>query len=122
MPLTINTNSAAAAASYNLSKNQASLQKSLTRLSSGSRIVQPVDDAGGLAVSMKMESAIVRLSGAQKNVQNATSFLEAAMPEPPSKAIPARKVASAPHAPLCHRSLQLQWPPQPSSLRPACDV
>ena len=76
MPVTINTNSAAAAASHNLSKNQSALQKSLTRLSSGSRIVQPVDDAGGLAVSMKMESAIVRLSGAQKNVQNATSFLE----------------------------------------------
>ena len=76
MPVTINTNSAAAAASYNLSKNQSALQKSLTRLSSGSRIVQPVDDAGGLAVAMKMESAIVRLSGAQKNVQNATSFLE----------------------------------------------
>ena len=76
MPLTINTNSAAAAASYNLSQNQSALQKSLTRLSSGSRIVQPVDDAGGLAVSMKMESAIVRLNGAQKNVQNATSFLE----------------------------------------------
>ena len=76
MPVTINTNSAAAAASHNLSKNQSALQKSLTRLSSGSRIVQPVDDAGGLAVSMKMESAIVRLNGAQKNVQNATSFLE----------------------------------------------
>jgi len=76
MPVTINTNSAAAAASYHLSNNQSALQKSLTRLSSGSRIVQPVDDAGGLAVSMKMESAIVRLSGAQKNVQNATSFLE----------------------------------------------
>ena len=76
MPVTINTNSAAAAANYHLSKNQSALQKSLTRLSSGSRIVQPVDDAGGLAVSMKMESAIVRLSGAQKNVQNATSFLE----------------------------------------------
>ena len=76
MPVTINTNSAAAAANYHLAKNQSALQKSLTRLSSGSRIVQPVDDAGGLAVSMKMESAIVRLSGAQKNVQNATSFLE----------------------------------------------
>ena len=76
MPVTINTNSAAAAASYNLSKNQAALQKRLTRLSSGSRIVQPVDDAGGLAGSMKMQSAIVRLAGAQKNVQNATSFLE----------------------------------------------
>jgi len=76
MPVTINTNSAAAAARFNLSNNQSALQKSLTRLSSGSRIVQPVDDAGGLAVAMKMESAIVRLTGAQKNVQNATSFLE----------------------------------------------
>ena len=76
MPLTINTNSAAASANYHLSRNQSALQKSLNRLSSGSRIVQPVDDAGGLAVSMKLESAIVRLQGAQKNVQNATSFLE----------------------------------------------
>ena len=76
MPLNINTNSSAAAASFHLTKNQDALQKSLARLSSGSRIVQPVDDAGGLAVAMKMESAIVRLSGAEKNVQNATSFLE----------------------------------------------
>ena len=76
MPLTINTNSAAASANYHLSRNQSALQKSLTRLSSGSRIVQPVDDAGGLAVSMKLESSITRLQGAQKNVQNATSFLE----------------------------------------------
>jgi len=76
MPLTVNTNSAAASANYHLSRNQSALQKSLTRLSSGSRIVQPIDDAGGLAVSMKLESAIVRLQGAQKNVQNATSFLE----------------------------------------------
>ena len=76
MPITVNTNSAAASANYHLSRNQSALQKSLTRLSSGSRIVQPIDDAGGLAVSMKLESAITRLQGAQKNVQNATSFLE----------------------------------------------
>ena len=76
MPLTINTNSAASAANYYLTRNQSALQKSLTKLSSGSRIIQPVDDAGGLAVSMKLESSIVRLSGAKKNVQNATSFLE----------------------------------------------
>ena len=44
-------------------------------MSSGSRIVQPVDDAGGLAVSMKLESSIF-LAGAQKNIQNAQSFLE----------------------------------------------
>ena len=76
MPLTINTNSAAAKANMHLARNNDMLRKSLNRLSSGSRIVQPVDDAGGLAVSMKLESAITRLSGAQINVQNAISFLE----------------------------------------------
>ena len=76
MPITVNSNAAASAANFHLSRNNAALQKSINRLSSGSRIVQPIDDAGGLAVSMKLESSIVRLSGAQKNVQNATSFLE----------------------------------------------
>ena len=76
MALTINTNSSAASATMHLSKNNAALKKSLNRLSSGTRIVQPVDDAGGLAVSMKLESSIVRLAGAQKNIQNAQSFLE----------------------------------------------
>ena len=76
MALTINTNPSATVATMHLSKNNAALKKSLNLLSSGSRIVQPVDDAGGLAVSMKLESAIVRLSGAAKNIQNAQSFLE----------------------------------------------
>ena len=76
MALTINTNSSAASATMHLSKNNAALKKSLNRLSSGTRIVQPVDDAGGLAVSMKLESSILRLAGAQKNIQNAQSFLE----------------------------------------------
>ena len=76
MPLTINTNATAASANMHLSRNTEALRKSLTRLSSGSRIVQPVDDAGGLAVSMKLESSILRLAGAQKNIQNAQSFLE----------------------------------------------
>ena len=76
MALTINTNPSATVATMHLSKNNAALKKSLNRLSSGSRIVRPVDDAGGLAVSMKLESKIVRLSGAQKNIENAQSFLE----------------------------------------------
>ena len=76
MPLTINTNSAASSASYFLSKNNAALQKSLTRLSSGSRITQPADDAGGLAVSMKLSGTINRLSGVEKNIDNAISFLQ----------------------------------------------
>ena len=69
MALTINTNPSATVATMHLSKNNAALKKSLNRLSSGSRIVQPVDDAGGLAVSMKLESAIVRLSGAEKHTK-----------------------------------------------------
>jgi flagellin len=76
MPLTINTNSAAVTASYNLSRNNASLQKSLVRLSTGSRINKPSDDAGGLAVSMKLNASANRLRGVQNNIQNALSFLE----------------------------------------------
>jgi len=76
MPLNINTNTAAASASFHLSKNNASLQKSLARLSSGSRITQPADDAGGLAVSMKLKGSISRLQGVEKNIGNAISFLQ----------------------------------------------
>ena len=46
MPLTINSNSAAASASFYMSKNNSALQKSINRLSSGSKIVNPNDDAG----------------------------------------------------------------------------
>ena len=76
MPLNINTNAAAAHASYYLSKNNDALQKSLNRLSSGSRITKPSDDAGGLAVSMKLQGTINRLSGVEKNIGNAISFLQ----------------------------------------------
>ena len=76
MPLNINTNAAAANASYFLSKNNAALQKSLNRLSSGSRITKPSDDAGGLAVSMKLQGTINRLNGVEKNIGNAISFLQ----------------------------------------------
>jgi flagellin len=76
MGLFINTNSAAISAAYNLSNSNDMLQKSLARLSSGSRIVSPADDAGGLAVSMKLSAAIKRTSAAGNNVADATSFLQ----------------------------------------------
>ncbi len=76
MPLTINTNMAASRASYFLSKNNDALQKSLDRLSSGRKITQPSDDAGGLAVSMKMQGSIDNLRGAGNNISNALSFLQ----------------------------------------------
>jgi flagellin len=67
---------AAARASFQLSKNNAALNKSLNRLSSGSRITTPADDAGGLAVAMKLKGSINRLKGVEANVGNAISFLQ----------------------------------------------
>lgn len=76
MPLYVSTNSAAVKANFHLGRNSAHLQKSLARLSSGNRITQPADDAGGLAVSMKLKASINRLAGAESNIQNGVSFLE----------------------------------------------
>ena len=76
MPLNITTNAAASSAGYYLAKNQAALQKSMTRLASGRRIVAPYDDPGSLSVSMKLNASISRLAGAQNNLQGAISFLE----------------------------------------------
>ena len=74
--ISINTNSASTAAAYNLSNTNANLQKSLNRLSSGYRITSSSDDAGGLAVSMKMSAAIRRTDATSANVGNAMSFLQ----------------------------------------------
>jgi len=76
MSLVINTNTAASTAARNLNHSNSMLQKSLARLSSGSKITAPADDAGGLAVSMKMEAAIRRTDAASTNVANAISFLQ----------------------------------------------
>ena len=76
MSVVINTNISALNASVNLSKNNAMLQKSMARLSSGSKIVSPADDAGGLAVSMRMTAAIRRTDAANTNLSNAVSYLQ----------------------------------------------
>ena len=74
--ISINTNPAASAAAYSLDNVTRNLQKTLTRLSSGSRIVSPMDDAGGLAVSMRLNAAVRRTEATQNNVSNAQAFLE----------------------------------------------
>ena len=76
MPLNISTNTAALRAGAQLSVNQTRLQRSFDRLASGKKLSSPIENPGGLAVSMKLSAAINRLSGAQNNVQNALSFLE----------------------------------------------
>jgi flagellin len=76
MPVVINTNIAASLAADNLAASNTSLQKSLNRLSSGSRIVNPSDDAGGLAVSMTLSAAARRSGAAVANIGNAVSYLQ----------------------------------------------
>ncbi len=70
------TNMASMSASYNLNNTHSNLQKSLTRLSSGKRINSSVDDAGGLAVSMKLSAAIRRTEATKIGVSNAMSLLQ----------------------------------------------
>lgn len=74
--ISINTNTASMTAAYNLSNTNVNLQRSLNRLSSGSRINSSFDDAGGLAVSMKLSASIRRTEATQSNVKNALSFLQ----------------------------------------------
>ena len=74
--ISITTNPAASAAAYSLDNISRNLQKTLSRLSSGSKIVSPMDDAGGLAVSMRLNAAVRRTEATQTNVSNGIAFLE----------------------------------------------
>ena len=74
--ISINTNTASSMAAYNIGNTNANLQRSLQRLSSGSRINSSFDDAGGLAVSMKLSASIRRTEATQANVNNSLSYLQ----------------------------------------------
>ena len=76
MPIVVNSNASATSASFNLSRANDGLRKSLTRLSSGNRINNPADDAGGLAVAYKLNAKGNRTSAILQNTQNAVSYLQ----------------------------------------------
>ena len=76
MPIVVNSNVAATQASFNLSKSNDALRKSLERLSSGNRINSPADDAGGLAVAYKLDSKLNRTEATIQNAQNGLSLLQ----------------------------------------------
>lgn len=75
MPLTVSNNSAVAAASHYLGKNQQALQMSIKKLASGSRLIGN-PDPGTLSVAMRLDASVTRLVGAKNNVQNGMSFVE----------------------------------------------
>ncbi len=74
--MVINTNISAQSAVSSLQQSQSGLAKSLARLSSGSKIVSPADDAAGLAVSSRLDAQVQRIGAARANVGNAISFTQ----------------------------------------------
>jgi flagellin len=72
--MVINTNISAQTGARLLSESSTMLAKSLARLSSGSKLNSPEDDAAGAAVSMRFDAQINRTNAANNNVSNAISF------------------------------------------------
>jgi flagellin len=73
----INHNMSALFANRQVKFNEIDLNKDIEKLSSGLRINRAGDDASGLAVSEKMRSQIRGLNQAEKNIENAVSFIQA---------------------------------------------
>jgi flagellin len=74
--MVINTNTTAMINADNLQNSQTSLARSLSRLSSGSRIVKPSDDAGGLAAADRMSATLKQLDAVKTNVSDAISYTQ----------------------------------------------
>ena len=72
--MVVNTNVSAQAGARLLNESSAMLAKSLSRLSSGSRLSSPEDDAAGTAVSFRFDAQINRVTAANTNLTNAVSF------------------------------------------------
>ena len=72
--MVINTNVGALSTMRTLSENTNKLNKALSRLASGSKIVSPADDAAGLAVASKFDAQISRNRGVSSNLTSALSF------------------------------------------------
>ena len=78
MALSITTNIPSLLAQNNLDNTNIALNKSISRLSSGSRIVSSQDDPAGLAISEKLKGNIVGTGVAKRNANDGISLLQVA--------------------------------------------
>src|SRR5579885_2224955 len=78
MGLRINTNVPSLVAQRNLRNTRGSLDTSLERLSSGSRINHAGDDAAGLAISESLRAQTRGLGQAERNAQDGISLVQVA--------------------------------------------
>ena len=76
MPV-VNSNATATASSFNLTRANDALRKSLERLSTGKRINSAADDAGGLSVAYKLNSKITQTSAIIQILAKCFSYLQA---------------------------------------------
>ena len=74
--MVINSNFEAQRTADYMLTNQKGLQKSLSRLSSGSKIVSVADDAAGVAVSTRMESQLRRIEAVMTGLSTVTSLTQ----------------------------------------------
>lgn len=78
MGFRINTNASALSAQRSLSQNSQKVEKTLSQMSSGSRIVKAADDAAGLAISEKFQARIRSTSQANRNANDGISMIQTA--------------------------------------------
>ncbi len=76
MGLRIQTNQLAVSANRNLGEVQRQLQKTIQRMSSGTRIVEASDDPAGLALSDSLNATIRSLGSAIRNAQDGISLIQ----------------------------------------------
>ena len=74
----INTNVAATLTANALTENQRSMNQTMERLSTGSRINSASDDAAGLAIVSKMDAQITGTNMAIRNANDAMSMIQTA--------------------------------------------
>ena len=72
--MVINTNMGALSTMRTLTESTGNLNKALSRLASGSKIVNPADDAAGLAVASKFDAQISRNRGVGNNLTSSLSY------------------------------------------------
>ena len=76
--LSVLNNLSAMSAENSLSMTQANLQKTLTQLSTGSRINSGADDAAGLSIANGMQANIAALTQSSQNATNSVGQLQTA--------------------------------------------
>ena len=73
--ISVNNNNAVRFADL-LSQHISGVAQSTLRLSSGSKLLAPQDDAAGLAVATRLDAQLARLDAASRNVSSAGSFAQ----------------------------------------------